>query len=140
MGQQSRSLFTLSFPSAPGAVARGRGVDFTGAQIAAAGARGAGIARRDAALGESFEASAIGTEVCESGGVFNAGDRLAFDAQGRVVAASALAIAAGAVAMASVAANGATDLTGGILPEWIVGDALEASSGAGVFVEVLLAR
>jgi hypothetical protein len=139
MGQQSRSLFTLSFPAAPGAVARGRGVDFTGAQIAVAGAKGAGIARRDAAIGESFEATSIGTEVCEAGGVFNAGDSLAFDAQGRVVAASALTVAAGATAVTSTAANGAI-LAGGILPQWIVGDALEASSGAGVFVEVMLAR
>lgn len=140
MGQQARSIFTLSFPVAPGAVARGRGVDFTGAQIAVAGARCAGIARRDAAVGQPFEATALGTEVCEAGAVITVGQPLAMDAQGRVVPATSLAIAAGAVAMTSVAANGATDLTGGVLPQWVVGDALEAAAAAGAFIEVLLSR
>lgn len=140
MGQQARSIYNLSFPAAPGAVSYGRGVDFTGAQIAVAGAKGAGIANRAALLGGAFEASAIGTAVAETGGAFNAGDALAFDNQGRVVLATALAIAAGAVAMTSAAANGAADLTGGVLPQYVCADAMEASSGAGVFVEVLLRR
>lgn len=140
MGQQARNIFTLSFPVAPGAVAYGRGVDFTGAQIAVAGAKGAGIARRAAAAGQSFEAGVIGTEICEAGAAITAGQPLAFDNQGRVVPATSLAIAAGAVAMTSAAANGATDLTGGVLPQWVVGDALADASGAGVFIEVLLSR
>lgn len=140
MGQQARSIFTLSFPVAPGAVAFGRGVDFAGAQIAVAGAKGAGIARRAAAIGQSFEADVIGTAICETGAAITAGQRLAFDNQGRVVPATPLAIAAGAVAMTSAAANGAADLVGSILPEWTVGDAMADAAGAGVFIEVLLSR
>lgn len=140
MGQQARSIFTLSFPVAPGAVAQGRGVDFTGAQIAVAGAKGAGIARRAAAIGQSFEADVIGTSVCEAGAAITVGQQLAFDNVGRVVPATALAIAAGAVAMTSVAANGVTDLVGSVLPEWAVGDAMEAAAAAGAFIEVLLRR
>lgn len=140
MGQQARSIFNLSFPVAPGAVAFGRGVDFTGAQIAVAGAKCAGIADRAALIGASFEATCLGTAVCEAGGVIAAGNPLAMDASGRVVVATPLAIAAGAVAVTSAAANGVTDLAGGTLPQWVVGDALEAASGAGVFIEVLLSR
>lgn len=138
--QQSRSIFTLSFPVAPGAVAYGRGVDFAGAQIAAAGARCAGIARRAAALGQSYEADVIGTAICEAGAAITAGQQLAFDSVGRVVPAAPLAIAAGATAVTSAAANGAACLTGGILPQWVVGDAMADASGAGVFIEVLLAH
>jgi hypothetical protein len=31
-------------------------------------------------------------------------------------------------------------LSGGVLPQWIVGDALEAAAAAGSFIEVLLSR
>lgn len=140
MGQQARSIFNISFPAAPGAVAFGRGVDFTGAQIAVAGAKCAGIAARAAATGASFEAITLGSAVCEAGGAIAIGDALAMDAAGRVVVATALAIAAGAVAVTSTAANGSAILTGSILPQRVVGDALEAASGAGVFIEVLLRR
>jgi hypothetical protein len=80
------------------------------------------------------------------------------DATGRVITATALtaaapavgtlAIAAGAVAVTSSAANGAIItgaptapvLSGGDLPQFVVGHALEAATGAGVFIEVLLSR
>lgn len=140
MGQQARDIFNLSFPVAPSAVTQFRGVDFTGAQITVAGAKCAGIAKRSAALGQPFEATALGTATVEAGAAIAIGQPLAMDAQGRVVPAASLAIAAGAVAVTSVAANGATDLTGGILPQWVVGDALEAAAAAGAFIEVLLSR
>lgn len=140
MGQQARDIFNLPFPAAPSAVTQYRGVDFTGAQITVAGAKCAGIAKRGAAIGQSFEATCLGTAICEAGAAFAAGVPLAMDASGRVVAATALAIAAGAVAMTSAAANGVTDLTGGIPPQWVVGDSLEAAAGVGSFVEVLLSR
>lgn len=140
MGQQAKSIFDISFPVAPAAVTQFRGVDFTGTQITVAGAKCAGIAKRNAALGQSFEAVTLGSAICESGAAITVGQPLAMDALGRVVPATALAIAAGAVAMTSIAANGTTDLTGGVLPQWIVGDALEAAAAAGVFIEVLLSR
>lgn len=140
MGQQARDIFNLSFPVASAVVTQYRGVDFAGVQIAAAGAKCAGIAKRGAAIGQSFEAVCLGTAVCEAGAAITVGQPLAMDATGRVVPATALQIAAGAVAMTSAAANGATDLTGGVPPQWVVGDALEAAAAAGAFIEVLLSR
>ncbi|MCB6182319.1 hypothetical protein LIN78_01955 [Leeia sp. TBRC 13508] len=138
MSQQARDLLCLSF-IAPSAVAQYRGVDFAGAQIAAAGARVAGISKRPAAAGEAYEAAAYGTAVCETGGVFAAGVPLVMDATGRVVAAATLSVASGATAVTSTAANGAI-LTGGVPPQFVVGDSLQASTAAGQFVEVLLSR
>jgi hypothetical protein len=159
MGQQARDAFTLSFPSAISAVTQFRGVDFNGVQITVAGAKCAGIAKRSAAIGQPFEAVTLGTAICEAGAAITVGQPLAMDASGRVVPASSLtaaapglgtlAIAAGGVAVTSAAANGTSDLTGaltagalsgGVLPQWVMGDALEAATGAGAFIEVLLSR
>ena len=140
MGQIARDIFTVSIAAAPSAVAQFRGVDFTGAQITVAGQKVMGISKRPAAIGQPFEAAVLGSATVEAGAAFAAGVPLAMDASGRVIAATAMAIAAGATAVTSAAANGATDLTGGIPPQWVVGDSLEAASGAGDFVEVLLAR
>ncbi len=138
MSQQAHDIFSLSF-TAPSAVAQYRGVDFAGAQIAAAGARIAGIAKRPAAIGEPFEAAVIGTATCEAGAIIAVGQALQMDAQGRVIPADPLTVAAGATAVTSTAANGAI-LAGGDLPQFVVGHALEAASGAGAFIEVLLRR
>jgi len=140
MGQQARDMFNLSFPSATAAITQFRGVDFSGVPIAVAGAKCAGIAKRSAAIGQPFEAVTLGTAICEAGAAITVGQPLAMDATGRVVPATALQIAAGATAVTSAAANGATDLTGGIPPQWVVGDALEAAAAAGAFIEVLLSR
>lgn len=140
MGQQSRSIFDISFPAAPGAVTQFRGVDFTGAQITSTGGKCIGIAKRSAAIGQSFEIAVLGTAICEAGAAIAAGQPVMMDTLGRVVPASALAIVAGAVAMTSYAANGMMDFSGGILPQWIVGDALEGAVAAGAFIEVLLSR
>lgn len=158
MGQQANSIFTLPM-TASGAVAAYRGVDFNGAQIAAAGAKIIGISKRGAALGELFEVATIGTATCEAGAAFAKGIALMMDAQGRVTPASALtaaapglgtlAVAAGAVAVTSAVANGAGSisgaptagaLSGGDLPQFIIGHALEAAVNIGDFVEVLLCR
>ena len=138
--QQAHSIFDLSVPVAPAAVIQYRGVDFTGANISVAGAKCLGIAKRPAAAGQSFEAVVIGTAICEIGAAVVAGQPLAFDALGRVVPASLLNIPAGAVAVTSIAANGAPDLVGGILPQWVMGDALETNAVVGSLIEVLLAR
>ena len=138
--QQAHSIFDLSVPVAPAAVIPYRGVDFTGANISVAGAKGLGIAKRPAAAGQSFEAVVLGTAICEIGAAVLAGQPLSFDNLGRVVPALPLGVAAGAVAMTSAAANGAADLTGATLPQWVVGDALETNATVGSLIEVLLAR
>jgi len=136
MSKQSRPLFTLSF-TAQAAVIPYRGVDFTGAQIAAQGAAPAAIARRPAAAGEPFEGTVIGTEICEAGAAVAAGQLVQMDALGRVIPADPATIAAGATAVTSTGANGGI-LSGAYLPEAIVGRALQAAAAAGDFIEVLL--
>ena len=138
--QQAHGLLHLSIPVAPSAVIANRGVDFTGANISVAGAKGLGIAKRPANAGYGFEVTVIGTAICEIGAPVLAGQPLSFDNLGRVVPATPLTIAAGAVAVTSVAANGAGDLVGATLPQWVVGDALETNATVGALVEVLLAR
>lgn len=138
MSFQGRDLLALSYV-APSAVAQFRCVDFTGAQITTAGAKIGGVAKRPAAIGELFEAAVIGTTPIESGGAFSAGQALTTDASGRVVIAGPLSVAAGGTAVTSSAASGAI-LTGGDVPQFIVGHALQASTAAGQFPEVLLAR
>ena len=158
MGQQAISILDVSC-IATAAVIAYRGVDFNDVQIAAAGAKIKGIAKRPAAIGDPFECTAYGTATCEAGAAIAKGAALTMDASGRVITASALTAAApgigtltittGAVAVTSSAVNGAGTisgaptagaLSGGDLPQFIVGHALEAAAGAGSFIEVLLSR
>lgn len=156
MGQQRVSILDWS-TVATTAVAPYRGVGFTGAQIAAAGAKILGISKHAAVIGEPLELAIIGSMTVESGAAFAVGAALTMDATGRVVTAGALtatasaltaSVTAGAVAVTSTAANGAIVtgtaaaqvLSGGDLPVFIVGHALEAATAAGQFCEVLLCR
>ncbi|MEY2840336.1 MAG: hypothetical protein RJB60_2635, partial [Pseudomonadota bacterium] len=102
-----------------------------------AGQKVLGIARRSAANGQDLEVTAKGTAVAEAGGAFALGSALAMDASGRVVAASPLQVAAGATAVTSTLASGSI-LTGGDLPQYIVGFALQAAAAAGELVEILM--
>ncbi len=136
MGTQAVELLSLSF-NATAAVTAYRGVDDNGVQIAVQGQLCAGIAKRPAAIGDAFEAAAIGTATCEAGAPIAKGQRLQMDNQGRVIPADAASIAAGATAVTSTAANGAI-LAGGYLPEAVIGRALEAAAAAGDFIEVFL--
>lgn len=137
MGQQAVSVLDLSC-IATAAVAQYRGVDFSDVQIAVAGAKPKGISKRPAAIGEPFECVSYGTATCEAGAAIAKGAALTMDATGRVVTASNVIIAAGATAVTSAAANGAGTIAGGVLPQFVVGYALEAAGAAGAFIEVLL--
>lgn len=136
---QSTPLLSLTVRAA-GAIARGRGVGFDGNQIAAAGAKPMGIALTAGTAGQDVTLVAAGTAIVETGAAVALGAAVAMDAQGRVVTAAALAVAAGATAVTSAAANGAAAIAGGEPPQFVVGDAMQAASGAGVFIEVLLRR
>ena len=134
---------------ADGAVTAHRAVGFDGAQATVAGQKVLGVAQVDAIDGEYFAATSMGLAWIESGGAIAKGDALRVDNQGRAVAAAALAVAnptvdAGAVAVTSSAANGAIvtqgAITGGYLPQFVLGDALDAADGAGEFIRVLLRR
>lgn len=91
--------------------------------------------------GEMGAVVVTGTASIEAGGSFGRGASLIVDANGRAIASTGvLAIKAGSTAVTSTAANGASALSGGELPEFIFADALDASAGAGSIVEVLLRR
>jgi hypothetical protein len=92
-----------------------------------------------------------GTAVAEAGAAVTVGAALVMDVSGRVVPATALAVssagitvAVGATAVTSTLANGAIlsgngTVTGGDLPQFVVGYALEAAAAAGNFIEILMA-
>ena len=162
MSQQARPLVSLSVVSTA-AIAQYRGVTYAGAQVAAANAKCIGIAERPTStpyiVGEVMSVTSKGTAIAESGGASVVGSALAFDGSGRVVQASAFAIASPTVAVGSlvittgaVAVTGSTAsgpisgapsvtmgaLSGGDLPQYIVGYALQAAAGTSEFIEILL--
>lgn len=139
--QIARPLFSQSIPAAPGAVAQFRCVDYTGAQLATQGAKVMGVAQRAALIGDPFEAAAIGSTLVEAGAAIAIGASVICDNQGRAITSTGkLAIAAGATAVTSAAANGVTDLVGGDPPEYVFGDAVSAAGAAGDIIEVILRR
>ncbi|MCV2359637.1 DUF2190 family protein [Paucibacter sp. TC2R-5] len=150
MSQQGIPLLCLSIV-AVGAIAVYRGVGFNQAQATVAGQKVMGISRRPGASGTELEVVTKGTAVCEAGAAIAVGAALAMDAAGRVITASALtgavgtlAVAAGGTAVTSAVANGAGSVsgaptfTGGDLPQYIVGYALQAAGAAGEFIEILM--
>jgi hypothetical protein len=130
-------LLTLRVRST-GAIARGRFVTHAGGQVAAANAKALGVARH-AAVGAGEEVAVItkGTAIVEAGGEIALGATVVSDSSGRAVAGAALAVATGATEVTSSAANGAI-LTGSNLPAHPMGDALQAATAAGQFIEILL--
>jgi hypothetical protein len=140
MAKQSIPNFVLSYRAAA-AVTRYRAVGFDNVQASVAGQKIKGVTERDAVSGDTSDLTVSGTVVVETGGAFGEGASLIVDNQGRaVVSAGKMAVAAGGTPMTSAAANGVAVLTGGDTPEFVFADALEASTGAGQFVEVLLRR
>lgn len=164
MSQQARSLLSLSVVATT-LITQYRGVTYAGGQVAAANVKCIGISERPiTAIGEVALVTTKGTAIAEAGAAITVGAALAFDATGRVITASAFAIAAptitpalgtlviasGATAVTSTAANGAIIsgaptatssapvATGGDLPQYIVGYALQAASAAGDLIEILM--
>lgn len=147
MSRANISLLPLTLVAA-GVIAAYRGVGYDALQATVAGQKIQGFAKTAAAaIGDAVTVEAKGTAIAETGGAFAIGDALTMDANGRVVAATALAVAdptinAGATPVTSTAANGDVTtqgaITGGVLPQYVCADALEASGGAGEFVEILM--
>lgn len=139
MSQQSISVLTLTVV-ATGTIAAGRAVGFNGAAIGTQGQKPMGIAMTAASQGSALAVVTLGTAVVESGAAITLGASLIADSQGRAIpVTSALRVASGATPVTSSAANGAI-LQGADLPEHVIGDALQAASGAGEFIEILLRR
>jgi len=138
VSQQSIEILALPLTAA-GAITARRFVGYDGAQADTQGQKVTGVARAAAAqAGDVVPVDILGTAVVEAGGAVAIGDGVICDAQGRAIAgAGEIAIAAGGTSVTSTAANGAI-LTGGELPEYVAGRALQAASQAGDFIEVLL--
>ncbi|MBF0583075.1 MAG: DUF2190 family protein [Magnetococcales bacterium] len=124
---------------ASGAVGECCLVRFDGAQASTAGEKVAGVARFNAGNLEAITVDVSGIVLVKTGAAIAQGDSLVSDANGQAVPALALAVDAGVTAVGSTAANGPI-LVGGDLPEFVFGDAMEAASGAGQLVQVLLRR
>ena len=154
----------IAITAAAALVAR-RFIGFDG-NLCGADAKALGVSELATASGEQCPVRVSNIAVVESGGILAAGNRVVSDSTGRAVAATTFAAAApaitvddtkltidtGAVAVLSSAANGAIisaasglltpaapALTGSVLPQQINGTVLDAASGAGEFVRVLLA-
>ncbi|MBF0098565.1 MAG: DUF2190 family protein [Magnetococcales bacterium] len=139
MSQQNISLLILTV-IANGSVSENRAVAFNGSQASIAGQKVMGASVSRAATGEALAVVTSGTAIMESGAAITVGQSLMSDSQGRAVPVSGtLTVASGAVAVTSSAANGAI-LQGAELPEYLFADALQAASGAGELIEVLLRR
>lgn len=136
MARLGNSLLSLSFQAST-PVAACRCVGFDGAPVSVQGGEVAGVAEYPAAIGEGYAATAKGTAIVETGGAIPLGAAVISDASGRAIAATPLAVATGAVAVTSAAANGRI-LTGAGTPDHILGNALEAATAAGAFIEILL--
>ena len=109
MSKQSHPLLTLT-DVAGATLSANRFITFDGT-VPSSGAAAFGVVRSAASAGDSIAVDVAGTVVVETGGVFSAGVELQCDSSGRVVTAS-----------------------GGT----VLGVALQASTGSGQFVEVLL--
>ena len=131
------------------AITQYRGVGFDGNQASTQGQAIMGIAMTDQVSGQSLSLAVAGTAIVEAGAAIDVGDPLIVDNEGRAITASALAIAnstipAGATAVTSTAANGAIvtpgAFSGGVLPSYVFGYAIDAAAGAGDLIEVLLRK
>lgn len=139
MSQQNISILTLTV-MASGAVAAHRLVGFDGGQATVQGQKVMGSTLSQASDGEAMAVVTHGSAIVETGAAVLMGASLIVDNQGRAIPTSgALSLAAGAVDVTSSAANGAI-LAGAELPEYLFADAMQAASGAGEFIEVLLRR
>jgi hypothetical protein len=127
---------TLQATNAP--ITANRFVGYNGEQATVQGQKVAGVAQYDQVVGMPYAATAIGTEFVEASGTINVGDPIISDNVGRAMVANAQAIAAGAVAVTSVAANGSSDIVGSEPTEHLLGYALSGATAAGQWVEVRL--
>ncbi|HBT44311.1 MAG TPA: DUF2190 domain-containing protein [Rhodospirillaceae bacterium] len=136
MPAQKHPILTLT-ATASGAVAANRAVKYSDAQADTQGEKVKGVAAYAAADGQDFAVDVMGTTIIEAGDDVVVGDSLIVDAQGRAIPSTgALAVAAGATAVTSTAANGAI-LEGADLPEFVFADAVQAG-GLGDLIEIKL--
>lgn len=100
-----KSIYMMTL-IASGTLRAGRGVTVAGAEVAAAGAAGVGIAVEDAVSGDTAKVYTLGEIPCVSGGVFPKGAEVMFDAEGRVVVWNGLGGQACGIALEASSAAG----------------------------------
>lgn len=125
--------------TAAAALAAMRFIGFDG-NLCGADAKALGASELATNSGEQCPVIVSGIALVESGGVITAGAALASDATGRAVAATALSATTpiGATPVTSTSATPAMTIAGGYMPQALNGRALDAASGAGEFIRVLL--
>lgn len=101
--------------------ARKRFIKPDGSGYPASGGNAIGVSQFPGVSGDKIDIARSGFLAVTAGGAINPGDWVMSDATGQAVVATPLAIAAGAVAVTSVAANGATDIVGGQPPVVVLG-------------------
>lgn len=105
-----------------------------------ADARALGVLQEDVDSGEQASVIVTGIALVLSGGVISVGDPLASDANGKAVTATdvSVTIPADSTPVTSDAAQPTLVVAGSVLPQVINGYALDAASGAGELIRVLL--
>lgn len=112
---QKIPVLTLTV-AALGAATAHRFVGFDGAQLTTAGAEAFGVSCFDAADGDDLALDVMGTTVVETNGAIAVGDDVVSDDDGTAI------------------------VNPGVGGEVVAAKALDAASGAGEFIEVLLVR
>jgi len=106
MPAQKHSLLALTM-TATALIAENLAVKYSGVQCDTQGEKVLGVACYGAAIGANYAVDVIGTTKIIAGDDVAVGDSLIVDSEGRAIPSSgALAVAAGATAVTSSAANG----------------------------------
>jgi hypothetical protein len=129
---------TVSIPAAADLVKnRFIGVD---GNYCAANAKALGVSQTDTKQGQQCPVVTGGVKLVESGGAVAAGEEVVSDANGKAVAATAFSVSvpAGGTAVTSDAAQPDLTEAGGVLPQALNGQALDAAAGAGELIRVKL--
>jgi hypothetical protein len=118
---------------------RHRFIGFNG-NLCAANAKARGVSATNTKSGQMCPINISGEVLVESGGAITAGAAITSDANGRAVAATAFSVSvtAGATAVTSTAAQPDLTEAGGFLPQAVNGYAVDAASGAGELIRVIL--
>lgn len=108
--------------------------------VCGANAKALGVCDTDTAITEQCPVITHGIALCTSGGSFSAGAALVSDAAGKAVAATTLSatVPSTGTPVTSSSAQPAMTIAGSVLPQVIVGYALDESTGADQSIRILL--
>ena len=138
LAQASNVLLTTKL-AITATIARKRFVKPDGSGYPASGGNALGVSLFPGVSGDTLDIAKSGFIVVTAGGSLNRGDWVMSDASGQAIAATALGIASGGTTVTSAAANGTTDIVGGMPPTVVLGQVVEcggasAASGDDVLI------